>query len=249
MSILFSDIRDFTTLSESMTPQDNFKFINSYLSYMESAILQHQGFIDKYIGDAIMALFNGSADDAVKAGIAMLHRLQEYNQNPINYNYQPINIGIGINTGSLMLGTVGGVNRMDGTVISDAVNLAARVENLTKNYGVPLLISHDTYGRLQKPENYALRLIDRVKVKGKSNSITLYEVFDADKPEIRAGKLATLNTFSQALTLYNFEAFNEAKQLFANCLQQNPDDKVAEMYLNRCQEQQLIIDNNFQSIY
>lgn len=250
MSILFSDIREFTNLSEQMTPEQNFKFINSYLSYMEPAIIQHQGFIDKYIGDAIMALFNGSADDALKAGISMLYRLQEYNQNRIKSNDIPINIGVGINTGSLMLGTVGGANRMDGTVISDAVNLAARVESLTKNYGVPLLISHDTYWRLQNPENYALRLIDRVKVKGKSNSVTIYEAFDADKPEIRQGKLATLQTFSQALTLYNLEAFSEAKQLFSNCLQENPYDKVAEIYVKRCQEQELIIiNNNFKSIY
>jgi two-component system sensor histidine kinase ChiS len=104
MSIVFSDIRDFTTLSESMTPEDNFKFINAYLSRMESAIVENNGFIDKYIGDAIMALFSGSADDAVKAGIAMLHRLADYNQYRANSGDVPIKIGIGINTGSLMLG-------------------------------------------------------------------------------------------------------------------------------------------------
>ncbi|MCZ0900498.1 adenylate/guanylate cyclase domain-containing protein, partial [Microcoleus sp. HI-ES] len=136
MSVLFSDIRDFTTLSETMTPEDNFKFINSYLSRMEPVINENNGFIDKYIGDAIMALFSGEADNAVKAGIAMLHRLAEYNEYCANAGCAPIQIGIGINTGSLMLGTVGGPNRMDGTVISDAVNLASRVESLTKNYGV-----------------------------------------------------------------------------------------------------------------
>ena len=182
MSVLFSDIRDFTTLSESMTPEDNFRFINSYLSRMEPVINQNNGFIDKYIGDAIMALFSGDANNAVNAGIAMLNRLLEYNQNRANSGYAPIKIGIGINTGSLMLGTVGGQNRMDGTVISDAVNLASRVESLTKNYGVSLLITQETFLRLENPSEYAIRTLDRVKVKGKSESVTVYEVFDADRP-------------------------------------------------------------------
>ncbi|HEY9848465.1 MAG TPA: AAA family ATPase [Leptolyngbyaceae cyanobacterium] len=184
MSVLFSDIRDFTTLSESMTPEDNFRFINSYLSRMEPVINENNGFIDKYIGDAIMALFSGEADNAVKAGIAMLHCLVEYNQNRVNSGYEAIQIGIGINTGSLMLGTVGGQNRMDGTVISDAVNVASRVESLTKNYGVSLLITQSTYSRLKNPSQYAIRTLDTVKVKGKSEAVTVYEVFDCDPLEI-----------------------------------------------------------------
>jgi class 3 adenylate cyclase/GAF domain-containing protein len=203
MSVLFSDIRSFTTLSERMTPEDNFKFINSYLSEMEPAIIENHGFIDKYIGDAIMALFSGEADNAIKAGIAMLERLKISNQDRINSGEQPIQNGIGINTGSLMLGTVGGQNRMDGTVISDAVNLASRVESLTKNYGVSLLITEQTYSRLSNPNNYTIRIIDTVKVKGKSQAVTVYEVFDADLPEVKDGKLKTLNLFTEALSLYN----------------------------------------------
>ncbi len=154
MSILFADIRDFTTLSERMTPEENFKFINAYLSHMEPAILDNNGFIDKYIGDAIMALFSRSADDAIKAGIDMLHRLAKYNTKRTNPERPPIQIGIGINTGSLMLGTVGGQTRMDGTVIGDAVNLASRLEALTKHYGVSLLISHHTFQCLRHPVEY-----------------------------------------------------------------------------------------------
>jgi PAS domain S-box-containing protein len=236
MSVLFSDIRDFTTLSESMTPQDNFKFINGYLSRMEPAIVEHQGFIDKYIGDAIMALFSGEADNAVKAGIDMLYRLAEYNQHRANSGYVPIQNGIGINTGSLMLGTVGGNNRMDGTVISDAVNLASRVESLTKNYGVSLLITHQTFSRLTNPENYAIRMIDRVKVKGKSELVTVYEVFEADLPAIKEGKLAALEIFQEALSNYNSQKFREAEQLFAECLRLNPMDRVTQIYLQHCQE-------------
>ncbi|MEG4227300.1 AAA family ATPase [Microcoleus sp. N9_B2] len=234
MSVLFSDIRDFTTLSESMTPQDNFTFINSYLSHMEPAITENQGFIDKYIGDAIMALFSGEADNAVKAGIDMLHRLSEYNQHRTASGYVPIKIGIGINTGSLILGMVGGKNRMDSTVISDAVNLASRIESLTKQYGISLLISHLTFQSLPDSNQYAIRLIDRVKVKGKSKAVSMFEVFDADPPETYEGKLATRTLFEEALILYHWQNLRDAERLFAECLRRNPTDKVAQFYQQRC---------------
>ncbi|GAB4281165.1 MAG: AAA family ATPase [Oscillatoriaceae cyanobacterium] len=250
MSVLFSDIRSFTTLSESMTPEDNFRFINSYLSRMESAIVEHQGFIDKYIGDAIMALFGGTtpttsnsgdltpnngADDALRAAIAMLHRLQEYNQHRITRGYIPIEIGIGINTGSLMLGTVGGHSRMDGTVISDAVNLASRLEGLTKNYHIPLVISHQTFLRLQNANTYAIRWVDRLTVKGKSQAVSVFEVFDADLPEVRDAKLATRTMFEEAVMLYCQGHFADALTLFQDCLRLNPRDTVASQYLQRIQ--------------
>ncbi|MEG4963702.1 MULTISPECIES: AAA family ATPase [unclassified Microcoleus] len=235
MSVLFSDIRDFTTLSESMTPEDNFRFINSYLSRMEPIINQNHGFIDKYIGDAIMALFSGEADNAVKAGIAMLQGLVEYNQHRANSGYGPIQIGIGINTGTLMLGTVGGQNRMEGTVISDAVNLASRVEGLTKNYGVSLLITQETYSRLENLSEYAIRTLDTVKVKGKSEAVTVYEVFDCDRPEIKQGKLATLQLFAEALEIYSEGKLAKAGRLFSECWRQNQGDRVAKIYWERCQ--------------
>ncbi|MGK7923458.1 MAG: AAA family ATPase [Trichodesmium sp.] len=233
MSILFSDVRNFTTMSEAMTPEDNFRFINSFLSRMEPAILENQGFIDKYIGDAIMALFSGDADNAVKAGISMLKRLNKYNQERINSGEPPIGIGVGINTGLLMLGTVGGKNRMDGTVISDAVNLAARVESLTKNYGVSLLITEQTFSRLTQPSNYAIRSVDTVKVKGKSQEVTVYEVFDTDPPEVKEGKLKTLENFTEAISLYKSGQSLEAGRLFAECLKVSPSDQVAKIYLQR----------------
>ena len=232
MSVLFSDIRDFTALSELMNPEENFQFINAYLSRMEPVITDNFGFIDKYIGDAIMALFNGSADDAVKAGIAMLEQLNEYNSSPSLPDRPPLQIGIGINTGSLMLGTVGGQSRMDSTVISDAVNLASRVENLTKEYGVSMLITHNTF--IQLTDVYDFRLIDRVTVKGKSRMVTIYEVFAADPPELRQKKLETKTMFEQALVFYNSDSFVEATRLFSACLQINPGDKVAQIYIQRC---------------
>ncbi|WP_445172655.1 PAS domain S-box protein [Microcoleus sp.] len=232
MSVLFSDIRDFTSLSETMTPAENFQFINAYLSRMEPAITQNFGFIDKYIGDAIMALFDGSADDAVKAGIAMLEELYEYNISRNRPDCPPLQIGIGINTGSLMLGTVGGQSRMDSTVISDAVNLASRVETLTKEYGVSMLITQNTFIELN--DIYDLRLIDRVTVKGKSQMVTVYEVFAADPPELRQKKLETKTLFEQALVLYNSDRCVEATRFFSGCLQINPTDNVAQIYMQRC---------------
>lgn len=232
MSVLFSDIRDFTSLSETMTPAENFQFINAYLSRMEPAITDNFGFIDKYIGDAIMALFDGSADDAVKAGIAMLEELNEYNISRNRPDCPPLQIGIGINTGSLMLGTVGGQSRMDSTVISDAVNLASRVETLTKEYGVSMLITQNTFIELN--DFYDLRLIDRVTVKGKSQMVTVYEVFAADPPELRQKKLETKTLFEEALVLYNSDRCVEATRFFSGCLQINPTDNVAQIYMQRC---------------
>ena len=237
MSVLFSDIRGFTPLSEKMTPEENFQFINSYLIQMEPAITENHGFIDKYIGDAIMALFSGRADNAVKASISMLHRLAEYNQHRIQLGDTPIHIGIGINTGSLMLGTVGGKNRMDGTVISDAVNLASRIETLTKEYGVSLLISQQTYSHLENPQDYLIRQVDKVTVKGKSEIVTVYEVFDADPPIILEKKLATLQTYVEACSYFNLQAYAEAAQKFDECLLQNPGDRVTQIYKQRCQSQ------------
>jgi class 3 adenylate cyclase/PAS domain-containing protein len=236
MSVLFADIRDFTTLSETMTPQENFNFINAYLSRMEPAITSNNGFIDKYIGDAIMALFSDFADDAVKAGIAMLNILTNYNEDRQRVGYVPIQIGIGINSGSLMLGTVGGKSRMDSTVISDAVNLASRIEGLTKYYSVPLLISQQTLDRLRNPADYAIRIVDKVQVKGKSQYVVVYEVFDADPPEIRSAKRANLPVYTEAMSLCERKQFREAGKLFEECLRTNPSDQVARIYLKRCRD-------------
>jgi predicted ATPase/class 3 adenylate cyclase/tRNA A-37 threonylcarbamoyl transferase component Bud32 len=235
MSVLFSDIRSFTRLSESMTPAENFSFINSYLMRMEPIILENNGFIDKYIGDEIMALFPGSADDALQTGITMLQALSEYNIERESLGYQHIHIGIGINTGSLILGTVGGTNRMDGTVISDAVNLASRIEGLTKAFNAPLLITEHTVSRLVNPTKYAMRVIGRVKVKGKRMSVTVYEVFETDAPIVRSGKLATAELFSQALVLYESAQREAAAQKFQACLNYNPLDGVAKTYYHLCQ--------------
>jgi DNA-binding response OmpR family regulator/class 3 adenylate cyclase len=226
MSIMFADIRNFTTLSETMTPQENFNFINDYLSQMDPIIDNNNGFIDKYIGDEIMALFPNSADDAVKAAIGMLKQL-------VN---NTITIGIGIHYGPLMLGTVGGQNRMDGTVISDAVNLASRVEGLTKTYKTPLLITEQVYNKLIDQNKYKIRIIDHVTVKGKTKPVTIYEVFDANPLPCLKLKLKTLKDFESGVKSFHQEQFAAANEHFKKVLTANENDLVAQIYLNNCEK-------------
>lgn len=237
MSVLFADIRGFTAMSEQMTPEDTFQFINSFFRRMEPAIRDHHGFIDKYIGDAIMALFNAAADDALEAGISMLEKLADYNQHRIAQGRNLLEIGIGINTGTLILGTVGGHHRIDTTVISDAVNIAARLEELTKRYGVSLLISQDTIDQLDAPEQYSIRLIDKVQVRGRTRFLNVFEVFDADSLEVRTRKLDTRHDFELALTFYHQQNFQEAIPRFKACLDHNPGDRAAKIYLHHAQNE------------
>ncbi|MDA0865001.1 MAG: ammonium transporter [Cyanobacteria bacterium] len=222
MSVLFADIRNFTDLSEQMTPAENFEFINAYLAQMEPAIVENGGFIDKYIGDAIMALFPGEADQALQGAIAMLRNLDSYNHQRVAEGYAPVRNGIGINSGLTMLGTVGGPSHMDSTVISDTVNLAARIEDLTKTYGVPLLISQETLIRLNEPDAYAYRLVDRVQVKGKSEPVSLFEVFEADPDDMRNGKQRLKTQFETALTQFHLGDYGAALAGFEACLQSVP---------------------------
>lgn len=136
MTVMFSDIRGFTTISEKMTPSENFQFINNYLGMIAPVIKEHNGFIDKFIGDAIMAIFPARAENAVEASLAMMKALKQFNELRQKENKDPIDIGIGIHTGHLMLGIIGHENRMEGTVIGDSVNLASRIEGLTNNSNV-----------------------------------------------------------------------------------------------------------------
>lgn len=236
MTIMFTDIRDFTPLSESMNPAENFEFINSYLSQMEPVISKHRGIIDKYIGDAIMALFAQGADDAVSGAIAMLERLNYYNAGRVRAGYTPIQIGIGLNTGRVMIGTVGGINRMDSTVIGDAVNLTARLEEATKTYHAQLIISQNTLYDLIDPNQYHIRFLDRIRVKGKSQPLSVYEVFDNDPADLRASKLASLHFFDEAIAHYHLKNINQSIQLLRKCIEIAPADFTALMYLERCYE-------------
>ncbi|TRZ97919.1 MAG: guanylate cyclase [Rhodocyclaceae bacterium] len=236
MTILFSDIRDFTCLSESMTPQQTFSFINSYLGEMEPVISRHGGIVDKYIGDAIMALFPSGADQGLQSAIDMLAQLEFYNVGRVRADYPPVRIGIGLNTGIVMLGTIGGTQRMEGTVLSDAVNLASRLEETTKVYQTPLLISEHTLYALNDSSKYCVRFLDRIRVKGKNHPQSVYEVFDTDAPPTRAGKEATRASFEEAVAYYHLKAVDKAIPLFEACLSAVAGDIPAQIYLQRCRD-------------
>lgn len=174
MTILFCDIRDFTALSENITPAEVFKLINKFFGYLEPVIKKHKGFVDKYIGDAIMALFERPAD-AVKAGLEMIKELTNFNKEREQNHEAPIRVGIGINTGELMLGIIGDPKRIEGTVIGDAVNIASRIEGLTRQFEGNLLISDATKVKL-RPGAFELTAVGSVLVKGKAKPLTIWSV-------------------------------------------------------------------------
>ncbi|MBN1339196.1 MAG: hypothetical protein JXA03_07725 [Bacteroidales bacterium] len=236
MTVLFTDIRSFTEISEHMTPKENFDFINYYLGYMEPVIRNNNGFIDKYIGDSIMALFGEYAEDAINAAIEMRIKLSQFNQVMSQFGKPTINSGIGIHTGSLMLGVVGGEGRMDGTVISDAVNLANRLEGLTKLYGSSIIISQDTLIRLNNPGLYNYRFLDLARVKGKKKSVYIFEILDGEPDDIRHLKMITKDLFAQGINHYNSKEFARAMQLFEEVYKTNNQDLAARLYIERCSD-------------
>ena len=203
---------------------------------MEPVISRHHGIIDKYIGDAIMALFEHGADDAVSGAIAMLERLSYYNAGRERAGYAPIHIGIGLNTGVVMIGTVGGINRMDSTVIGDAVNLTARLEEATKTYHSPLIISQNTLYDLADPGKYDIRFLDRIRVKGKSQPLSIYEVFNNNPEELLNSKRDSLAVFEKAVAYYHLKDIPKAIPLLKQCIDISPDDFTAHIYLERCYE-------------
>ena len=235
MSILFSDIRSFTSLSESMSPEENFKFVNKYLSKMGPIVRDNNGYIDKFIGDAIMALFEKSSDDALRTSIKMLDTLREYNEERRLEGNDSISIGIGINTGMMMLGTLGESDRMEGSVISDAVNIAARLESLTKLYKTPLLVSKETLLKIEKLK-VETRLIDKVAVKGKEKPILVHEVLNGESPYLMDAKISMLPKFKKGFNLYQNQQFESALELFRKYVKKIPEDFVAQLYIDRCQK-------------
>jgi class 3 adenylate cyclase len=234
MSVLFTDIRSFTALSEEMTPKETFDFLNEYLSLMEPVISRNHGFIDKYIGDSIMALFMGNVENAVDAAIEMRVALADFNLKRKLEGKKSIQSGIGINTGNLMLGIVGGHGRMDGTVVSDAVNLASRIEGLTTLYGASIIISQDTLIKLEDPSRYNYRFLDVVKVKGKKEAVYIFEILDGEPADSKNLKVKTKQDFGKALQLYKNKDFDTALQYFRRVHEENPADKATQLYLARC---------------
>lgn len=233
MAIVFSDIRSFTTLSETMTPKENFAFVNAYLKRVSPEIRNNHGLIVKFLGDGMMAVFPDGADDAVAAGVAMLRAVEQYNHKRQQDGWIPIKVGIGVHVGRMMLGMVGEENRMEGDAISDNVNLTARLEGLTKFYGVSLLISDQAFEHLSHPEQYHIRFLDRAIVKGRNEPISVYEVLDAESDVVRSLKLQSLPDFEQGLNHYRLADLACAQACFENVLAINPTDKTAQLYLER----------------
>ncbi|MCG6170033.1 adenylate/guanylate cyclase domain-containing protein [Leptospira sanjuanensis] len=249
MSVLFTDIRSFTTISEQMTPEENFRFINDYLASMEPVIQKHEGFVDKFMGDGILALFSGegeamhpslqgktSADKAILAAIEMKKKVQSINAEAKDSHFRGLKIGIGINTGNLMLGTVGSRSRLDTTVIGDTVNVASRLESLTNLYRADILITKNTLSSMTIADGLAIREIDSVVVKGKTDPIIIYEVYEADAPHIRKLKDTTLPLLTRGIILYKVADFQEALINFEQALKVFPEDIVSILYRKRCQE-------------
>ena len=234
MTILFSDICGFTALCESMRPEETFSFINSFLEAMEPVVTAHGGYVDKYIGDAIMALFPDRADDAADAGVAMLGALERFNASRGRDDRPAIRVGVGLNTGVVMLGIVGGPDRLEGTVVSDAVNLASRVEGLTRKYGAPLLCGERTIYSLSEAGRHPARYLDRIRVKGKRQPQSVYELYGADAAATLAAKSETLPLFEQAVAWYHLRRIDRAEPLFRSCLERAPEDAPARFYLERC---------------
>ena len=236
MTIFFSDIRSFTELAEDLTTEENFAFINSYLSRIVPEISKNGGFVDKYIGDAILALFpnDNGAEMAVKSAIAIQEKLQEYNGHRAKCNYRPLSMGIGIHTGTLMVGVVGTAERMQNTVISDAVNLASRMESLTKAFRISLAISEETFKKLEDPGSYQYRFVGKVRVKGKSDPVSIFEIFDGVDKNIQRKKVQANRFFEQGMFMYYQKKYSEALQEFRNVLEFLPEDGASAFYIDNC---------------
>ncbi|WP_161971760.1 7TM diverse intracellular signaling domain-containing protein [Algoriphagus kandeliae] len=233
MTIFFADIRSFTTISETMTPEENFNFINSILQRISPIVRKNGGFIDKFMGDSIMALFPSDPKDAVSTAGELLKELELFNDIRAKSGYQRVKIGIGINSGSLMLGTIGEEERMDGTVISDAVNLASRLESLTKTYGCNIIVSDHLLEQVQEKIRMEYRFLGNVQVKGKTNLVPIYEIFSFDEPELYKPKHKTKADFEKAVQCFMNQEYTEAKALFEKVLLDMPEDKATLYYLEQ----------------
>ncbi len=237
MTVLFVDIRSFTELSESMTPRENFNFLNSYLKRVGPIIRENNGFVDKYIGDAIMALYPGSPDDALVSANQILDAVDGYNLHRGQQGFQTISVGIGIHSGTLMLGTIGEEKRMEGTVISDAVNLASRLEGLTKAFDTQIIVSGQTLERLQNPARFQTRFLGRTRVKGKKETVSVYELYDRDPEAIRQAKAGTREELRRGLDLLYKGNFAEAIAIFQKIAERNPHDRPVRRLLERAGQQ------------
>lgn len=236
LAILFSDIRNFTTISEEMNSRDIVESLNQYFDHMVDRIMKNQGIVDKYIGDAIMAFFGAPAEDpqsalhAVQSALDMIDALQDFNSWQVSHGKKPIQIGIGINFGAVTIGNIGTERKMEYTVIGDMVNIASRIEGLTKYYHEPVLISNSVHRFVKN--NFPCRLIDKVVMKGKTQSIEIYSV----QREVMETEAEAWELHHQGLTRYYSRDFEQARVLFTEVHKMIPGDFVSRAFLQRCHE-------------
>ncbi|MCG3191042.1 MAG: Sensor histidine kinase RcsC [Thermoanaerobaculia bacterium] len=233
MTVLFSDIRSYTTLAETMTPRDNFAFINAYLRRVGPVIEEYGGFVNQYYGDGIMALFSHRGEEAAGAAVKMQKAVAAYNRERERTGRVPIRIGIGLHTGRLILGIIGDQNRTDTGVISDTVNTAARMEGLTKHFGVSIVMSGDTRTKLARPQSLAHRFVGRVRVRGRASAVDVFDVYAGDREDVAEAKEKTRADFEQALACYLAGRMRDAMPLFQSVLARDGNDRAARMYLER----------------
>jgi adenylate cyclase len=233
VTVLFSDIRDYTTLAERMTPEENFRFVCSFNERIGPIIREHHGFINQYLGDAIMAIFPRNASDALAAAVEMQRAVDELNRSHVLKTNIPIRIGVGMHTGPLIMGITGDHDRLDATTIADTVNTASRLEGLTKHYKVNILLSDSCVQNLEDAGAFHLRHLGQVQLKGKLEATRIYECFNgADEDEIQK-KLLALPLFKQGMDNYFSKSFNEASAKFNQVLEIHPDDVTTKLFLNK----------------
>lgn len=235
VTVYYSDIRSYTTLVEGHSPTENLAWVNAYLAAMEAPIHGHGGFVERVAGDSIVALFGTGADAGLSAAIESFTALAEHNAARAARGEPPLSIGVGITTGECLLGILGGDERLQCSVVGDPVNLAARVEGLTKHLG-SLLITDDTVRALADPGRYTLRHVDRVRVKGRSAATGLHEVLDVVSPEERARKLATAEPLAEALGRLQAGDIAGAAVRFEELARRDPADPVFRWHLARVEE-------------
>ncbi len=237
-SVLFSDVRSFTSLAEELGPQATVTLLNDYFTIMVECIQEQGGMLDKFIGDAIMAAFGlpvahaDDADRAVQSAISMISSLFEWNKERMQDGRRPIDMGIGINTGTVVAGNIGSPKRMDFTMIGDGVNLASRLESACKQYSARILISEYTLGQLNGV--YRTREVDHVVVKGKTQPVAVYEVLDYHTPQTFPNLMDAVNHFRDGIEKYRSGNWESAVNAFRETLRANPDDTLAETYIDRC---------------
>ncbi|MFZ1716785.1 MAG: adenylate/guanylate cyclase domain-containing protein [Saprospiraceae bacterium] len=239
VTVLFTDIRDFTSLSERMTPEENFRFVSSFNERLGPIIRSHRGFINQYLGDSIMALFPEEPEDALKAAISMQQAIDDFNKDRIAIGLEPIKAGIGLHTGPLIMGITGDEYRLDAATISDTVNTASRIESLTKYFRSPLLLSGDTLQLIQNPLRYNVRHLGKAQLKGKNNLISIVECIDGYSIKERDLKMKSLNIFKDAMKQYLDKNFAEAITCFEAILELDSNDFTAKNFINKSIEYQI----------